>query len=300
VSRWLVLGAGGMLGRDLVERLRAGPGVAVTAATRADLDVTDAAAVAAAVPGHDIVVNAAAWTDVDAAETDEPAATAVNGEAVAHLARACVAAGARLVQISTDYVLPGDAGSPYPEDAAVGPANAYGRGKLIGERHLRKLAPEHGYLVRTAWLYGEHGRNFVATMLRLAATRPTVDVVDDQRGQPTWSGALARQLADLGAAALAGTAPAGTYHGTAAGETTWYGLARAVFTTAGLDPRRVRPTSSAAFARPATRPAYGVLGHANWARAGIPVQPDWSDQLAEALGRPVFAELAAAARSAQP
>jgi dTDP-4-dehydrorhamnose reductase len=281
VTRWLVTGAGGMLGRDLVTVLR-GHGE-VTAADRATLDITDPAAVADAVAGHDLVVNAAAWTDVDGAEAAEAAATAVNGEAVAGLARACAATGARLLQISTDYVFPGDARTPYPEDAPTGPVNAYGRGKLVGERAVATLLPRTGYVVRTAWLYGAHGRNFVATMLRLAAERETVDVVDDQHGQPTWTGALARQLAALGEAALRGTAPAGIYHGTASGRTTWYGLARAVFTGAGLDPDRVRPTTSDRFPRPARRPAYSVLGHDRWTAAGVPPQPAWTDQLAEAL-----------------
>jgi len=282
VTRWLVTGAGGMLGRELVPVLRAA-GAAVTAADRATLDITDPAAVAGAVAGHDIVVNTAAWTDVDAAEADEPAATVVNGDAVAGLARACAGAGAVLVQLSTDYVFPGTATAPYPEGAPTDPANAYGRSKLAGERAVREVLPGTGYVVRTAWLYGRHGRNFVTTVLRLAGQRETLDVVDDQHGQPTWARALARQLAGLGAAALAGTAPAGFYHGTAAGQTSWYGLARAVFAGAGLDPDRIRPTSSAAFPRPARRPGYSVLGHDRWAAAGVPVQPAWHAQLAEAL-----------------
>ncbi|WP_213450188.1 dTDP-4-dehydrorhamnose reductase [Rhizomonospora bruguierae] len=283
---WLITGAGGMLGRDL-RAVLAGAGEAVTAPTRAELDITDPAALRAAVAGHDVVLNAAAWTDVDAAETAEAAATAVNGDAVAALAQACAAGGAVLLHPSTDYVFPGDGATPYAEDAPTDPINAYGRGKLAGERAVLSILPETGYVVRTAWLYGEHGKNFVQTMLALAARRETLDVVDDQRGQPTWSYALARQLV-----ALAGSgAPAGVYHGTAAGETTWYGLARAVFAAAGLDPERVRPTTSDRFPRPARRPAYSVLGHDRWAGSGVPVQPDWRDQLAEALGRPGFRAL---------
>jgi dTDP-4-dehydrorhamnose reductase len=281
VTRWLVTGAGGMLGRDLVSVLSAA-GVAFTAAARADLDIGDAAAVKAAVAGHDVVVNAAAWTDVDGAEADEAAATAVNGTGTRHVAAACADAGARLLHLSTDYVFPGDAASPYPEDALTDPVNGYGRSKLAGEEAVRALLPDTGYVVRTAWLYGEHGRNFVTTMLRLAATRDTVDVVDDQRGQPTWSLALAGQLLALGRAALAGVAPAGAYHGTAGGETTWYGLARAVFAEAGLDPARVRPTTSENFVRPARRPAFSVLGHGRWAAAGLAPLPDWRTMLTSA------------------
>jgi dTDP-4-dehydrorhamnose reductase len=281
VTRWLVTGAGGMLGRDLVAVLSAA-GAEVTAARRADLDIGDEAAVKAAVAGHDVVVNAAAWTDVDGAEADEAAATAVNGTGTRNVAAACAATGARLLHVSTDYVFPGDATSPYPEDAPTDPVNAYGRGKLAGEEAVRALLPHNGYVVRTAWLYGRHGPNFVATMLRLAASRETVDVVDDQRGQPTWAFALAEQLVGLGRAALAGTAPAGAYHGTAGGETTWFGLARAVFKEAGLDPARVRPTTSDRFVRPARRPAFSVLGHARWAAAGLAPLPHWRGMLTAA------------------
>lgn len=284
MTRWLITGAGGMLGRDLTEVLT-GHGVSsVTAPTRKELDITDVGAVRTAVAGHDVVVNAAAWTDVDGAEADETAATRINGEGPRVLAEACAAEGAVLIQVSTDYVFPGDGTEPYRHDDATSPVNAYGRGKLVGERAVTELLPEHGYVVRTAWLYGAHGRNFVATMLDLAARRETVDVVDDQLGQPTWTVALARQIVELGEAALAGRAPAGVYHGTASGSGTWFDLARATFELAGLDPDRVRPTTSEKFVRPARRPAYSVLAHDRWAEAGVAVQPHWRDQLATALG----------------
>jgi dTDP-4-dehydrorhamnose reductase len=281
VTRWLVTGAAGMLGRDLVTVLSEHG--SVTAADRPAMDVTDAASVAAVVDGHDVVVNTASWTDVDGAEAAEEDATEVNGQAVAVLARACAATGARLIQLSTDYVFPGTARTPYREDAPTDPINAYGRSKLVGERAVRSILPDTGYIVRTAWLYSGHGRNFVTTMLRLAEQRETLDVVDDQHGQPTWTCALAAQLAALGTAAVQGAAPPGVYHGTAAGDTTWYGLARAVFEAAGLDPARVRPTSSEAYPRPARRPSYSVLGHDRWALAGVPLQPPWQCQLLSML-----------------
>jgi dTDP-4-dehydrorhamnose reductase len=274
--RWLVTGAGGMLGRDLCAALAAAGEADVAAPTRSDLDITDAPAVAAAVAGTDVVLNAAAWTDVDGAEAAEEAATLVNGAAVAGLAAACRAAGSRLVHVSTDYVFDGAATAPYPEDAPTAPVNAYGRGKLVGERAVLGAG---GYVVRTAWLYGAHGRNFVTTMLRLAGERETVDVVADQEGAPTWSYALAGQLVALGGAAAAGRAGPGAYHGTAGGQTSWYGLARAVFAEAGLDPARVRPTTSAAFPRPARRPTYSVLGHARWAGTGVAPLVDWREML---------------------
>jgi dTDP-4-dehydrorhamnose reductase len=290
--RWLITGAGGALGTDLLTVL---DGSAVTGARRADLDITDPDAVRAAVAGHDLVVNTAAYTAVDQAETDEAEATRINGAGPAVLADACAANGATLLQVSTDYVLPGDATAPWPEDAATDPVNAYGRSKLAGETAVLERLPDTGYVVRTAWLYGENGTNFVATMLRLAATRPTVSVVDDQHGQPTWTRALAEQLVALGQAARAGQAAPGVYHGTAAGSTTWHGLTRAIYASAGLDPERVRSTTSDQFPSPAKRPAYSVLGHQRWAAAGVPSQPHWREQLEAALRRPAFARLVAEA-----
>jgi dTDP-4-dehydrorhamnose reductase len=276
--RWLVTGASGMLGRDLVDVLGAA-GEEVTAVTRSDLDVTDATAVAAAVPGHEVVVNAAAWTDVDGAEEHETEATRVNGLAPQLLAAACAAEGARLVQVSTDYVFDGAADRPYAEDAPLAPRSAYGRSKAAGEAAVRALLPGSAYLVRTAWLYGEHGGNFVRTMASLEATKDTVDVVEDQVGQPTWSRELARGVHRL----IAADAPPGTYHATAAGQTSWYGLARAVFEELGADPERVRPTTTDRYPRPAPRPAYSVLSHESWTRAGIPPLGDWRAMLHDAV-----------------
>jgi dTDP-4-dehydrorhamnose reductase len=281
-GRWLVTGAGGRLGRDLVGVLTAA-GATVTAADRRSVDITDRAAAKAAVAGHDIVVNTAAWTDVDGAERNEPAATLANGVGPANLAEACAATGACLIHLSTNYVFSGAADRPYREDATAAPLNAYGRSKLAGEQAIGRIAPECGYVVRTAWLYGAYGTSFVATMLRLAAERERLVVVDDQVGQPTWSWQLAGQLVRLGAAALAGAAPPGIYHGTASGQTTWFGLARAVFAEAGLDPERISPTTSDHTDRLARRPGYGVLGHDRWLRAGLEPLPDWRAALAAAL-----------------
>ena len=281
-ARWLVTGAGGMLGRDL-SALLAAEGVEYDALTRAELDLTDPEAVKAAVSGYDVVANAAAWTDVDGAEANEAAASAINGAAVRNLAAACADSGARLLHVSTDYVFPGDADEPIAEGAPTAPINAYGRSKLIGERAVLELLPDGGYVVRTAWLYGKHGKNFVATILNAATQREFLDVVDDQQGQPTSTLALARQLLALGRAAHAGRAPAGVYHGTCAEQTTWFGLARAAFELTGLDPERVRPTTSDKFVRPAPRPAYSVLGHERWAAAGLEPMPAWREALREHL-----------------
>lgn len=275
--RVLVAGAHGMLGQDLVPALTAA-GHEVTPAGRADLDITDASACLGVVDGHDLVINLAAWTRVDDAEEHEADAFVVNATGAANLARAAHAAGARMLQISTDYVFDGRSATAYPEDSAVAPQSAYGRGKAAGEWAVRALCPD-SWVVRTAWLYGAGGPNFLATMARLAQTHETLRVVDDQRGQPTWTGDLAAQIV-----ALAGSeAQSGTYHGTAQGETTWCGLTRALFTELGLDPDRVQPTTTAEFSRPAPRPACSVLGHRAWQAAGVPLQPDWRASLSAAV-----------------
>lgn len=265
-----------MLGVALTEVLAGWP---VTASTRADLDVTDAEAVDTAVRGHDVVVNAAAFTAVDAAEDNEAIAFSVNAAAAAHLARACARHGARLVHVSTDYVFSGNAVEPYSEGTPLEPRSAYGRTKAAGEWAVR-AATDRVWVLRTAWLYGIGGPNFPATMRRLEQQRESVDVVDDQRGQPTWTKDLARRVVEV----VEQSVPYGTYHATASGDTTWYGLAREVFELVGADPARVRPTSSAAFRRPAPRPAYSVLGHGAWQSAGLPPMRPWAQALAEAVG----------------
>ena len=276
--RWLVTGAAGMLGSDVVAALAA-DGAEVTAASHADLDITDLDAVAAAVPGHDVVVNTAAWTDVDGAEQAEAAAARVNADGPAHLAAACARSDARLVHVSTDYVFSGDAREPYPEDATPAPQTAYGRTKLAGERAVLATLPHRSVVVRTAWLYGQQGRSFVATVARLAAERDTVEVVDDQWGQPTWSWQVARRLVEVART----PSLTGVLHATNAGATTWCGVARAVFEELGLDPARVRPTSTERFPRPAPRPRYSVLGHARWASTPFPPLPPWRAALRAAL-----------------
>lgn len=276
MTRTLITGAAGMLGHDLQLALQ---GRDVTALGRAELDITDPDAVDAAVAGHDVVINSAAYTKVDDAETHEADAAAVNATGPKLLAEAAVRHGAKLVTISTDYVFDGNGTAPYAEEAPTDPLNAYGRTKAEGEAHVRRIAPDSSYIVRTAWIYGAHGPNFAATMLRLAGSHETVSVVTDQIGQPTWTGDLAARIVEL----VDSDAPAGIYHGTNSGQGSWYDFTKAIFAENGLDPERVLPTDSASFVRPAPRPAYSVLGHDAWATAGFTPMRDWREALHAAV-----------------
>ncbi len=274
--KWFVTGADGMLGTDLVDLLRSA-GEDVTDSTLETLDITDERAVLKAVQGHDIVVNTAAWTAVDEAETHEDEARLVNGVAPAHLARAAAREGARLVQISTDYVFDGSADTPYAEDAPTSPTSAYGRTKEAGERAVQDALPDAHLLVRTAWLYGAHGRCFPKTIARLARERDQVDVVDDQVGQPTWT----RDVADLVVRLVAADAPAGTYHATSTGSCSWFDFAQAVVVAAGRESSVVQRTSSASI--PVAGHPPGVLGAG--ARGAGPGGTGPDRRLGAALGR---------------
>jgi dTDP-4-dehydrorhamnose reductase len=280
VSRWLITGAGGMLGRDLVARLER-EGEDVMGCSRGELDITDDAAARTALRQRQptVVVNCAAWTAVDDAETQEDAALRVNGQAVADLAAACADSGSTLVQVSTDYVFDGGSRRPYSEGDLPSPRTAYGRSKLAGEQAVFDRLGGSGYVVRTAWLYGAHGPNFVRTMIGLEGRRPTIDVVDDQHGQPSWTVDVAGQIIAL---VRSGT-PGGVFHATSSGETTWFGLAREVFSLLGADPSRVKAATTSAFPRPAARPPYSVLGHDGWAKAGLDPIGGWRDALHRAF-----------------
>lgn len=279
--RYLVAGAGGMLGRDLVTALS---GRDVLALDRAQLDITDADAVSDAVHGVDVVLNAAAYTRVDDAEEHEAEAFVINATGAGNLAAASEAAGATLVHFSTDYVFDGSATTPYPESTPTHPVTSYGRTKAAGEALVLDRGPERTFLLRTAYLYGEHGPNFVRTMLRLAGERETVNVVTDQIGQPTWTADVAQATIAL----LDAEAPAGIYHATNSGSASWFEFAKAIFETAGLDPERVLPTDSRAYVQKAPRPAYSVLGHDRWAESRVPELRDWRDALRAAAERGII------------
>jgi len=280
MTTWLVTGAGGQLASHLVELLAE---ESVLALGRAELDVTDALEVRRVVDAHhpDVVINAAAYTAVDAAEEDELAADAVNHLGPENLARALAHAGTgRLVHVSTDYVFAGDASEPYEVDAPTGPTGAYGRTKLAGEEAVLSALPGRAGVVRTAWVYGGPGPNFVDTMLRLEKERDTLDVVADQIGSPTYARDLAAALIEVGRRP---EVPAPVLHYVNAGQASWFDLARETFRLAGADPERVRPTDSASFPRPAKRPAWSVLSTGSWVAAGFTPPRPWQEALAAAI-----------------
>lgn len=289
----LVTGARGQLGTDLVAVAGSPAGAArgvsaVRGLSSDELDITDGQRVRDTVKrfvdGHDhaVVVNAAAYTAVDAAESDVDRAFAVNAVGPGMLAAACGSLGVPLIHVSTDYVFDGAGhrAAPYEVSDPTGPRSVYGRTKLAGERAVLS-ASGRTYVVRTAWLYGAAGANFVRTMARLERTRDTVSVVADQHGSPTWSADLATGLLEL--ALAADRVPPGLLHCTNAGSTTWFDFARAIFAELGADPGRVQPCTSAEFPRPAPRPAYSVLSPASWSSAGLAPLRSWRAALSAAF-----------------
>ncbi len=293
VVKILVTGGDGMLGRALVRRLASGPpdGGAPFRVAGVDLpdgDLADPAVAARLLRAHapDWVVHCAAWTDVDGAEAQFAAALAANGDATAHLTRACAAAGCGLTYLSTDYVFDGRGrgGVPtdgYDEDDPRAPLNAYGRTKAAGEEHVAALGEAVPWqIVRTSWLFGDGRVNFVKTIRRLLGERETLQVVDDQRGCPTYADDLADVLARL----VSGR-HRGIFHATNRGACTWHELARETAAACGADPDRVRPCSSAQYPRPALRPACSILRSRRLEAAGCPPRPAWQDAVARYVAR---------------
>ncbi len=275
-----------MLGQDLVRVLRAA-GHEVKAWDIGQCDVTRPERVRAALEGSRpaLVFHCAGYTDVDGAEADPAAAMGVNGEGTAHVAEACRAVGAGLVYISTDYLFDGSSRTPYREEDPVHPLNAYGRSKLTGEDAVRAAHLENAWIIRTAWLYGAGGRNFVQAILDRAGQGHPLQVVTDQEGSPTYTMDLAGALGRIPKGV-----PPGTYHVTNAGSTTWFAFARAILDRAGMRETPVHPIATPASGRPAIRPAYSVLANEKWALAtGAPLRP-WPaalDAFLSALAPPV-------------
>jgi dTDP-4-dehydrorhamnose reductase len=249
----------------------------VELATREQLDITDPSAVNLAVRGRRAVINAAAYTAVDNAESHESDAFAVNAFGAENIARACADASTTLIHVSTDYVFDGHATHPYAENSPTDPISAYGRTKLAGEHAVVAAHPVGTRILRTAWLYGAAGPNFVATMLAKARSGEGVSVVTDQIGQPTWSMDVANRIRH------ALDAPPGIYHATNAGSCSWWDLAVAVYDAVGADVSLVEKTVAASFVRPAPRPSYSVLGDEAAQSVGIPAMRPWRDALDDAL-----------------
>ncbi len=270
--RVLITGAAGMLGQDLIDAVLEG-GHPLVALPRAELDITDHEAVGSAVRDArpDVVFNCAAYTNVDGCETEVETAYAVNGEGAGNVARACAGVGAWIVHVSSDYVFDGSKRQPYVEADATGPLSQYGRSKLAGEQAVVEAAPKGHTIVRSSWLFGTRGACFPATILRLAAERDELSVVEDQVGCPTFTAHLAQALRSLGA-----ERPLGVVHVAAAGECSWYEFATAIVEAGGLS-CEVRAGRTADLGRPAPRPAYSVLRSE---RAGAPTLPDWRAGLA--------------------
>ncbi|HMC43391.1 MAG TPA: dTDP-4-dehydrorhamnose reductase [Acidimicrobiales bacterium] len=269
--RVLVTGAGGQLGRELLDAFE-GHQVLGTTHERLDVGDRDAVLQACSAFAPDVIVHASAWTDVDGCEGDPDHAFRANALGTRHVAEGARLAGARVCYVSSDYVFDGTAGRPYTEWDPPNPVSVYGHSKLGGERELDPGAT----IVRTSWLCGRHGSNVVKTVLRLAAEHERLAFVDDQHGSPTFADDLARAVR-----ALVVARRPGLFHVTNQGATTWFGLARAVLEIAGLDPERVDPIATEALRppRPAPRPPYSVLDNAALRLSGLPLLADWHEPL---------------------
>jgi dTDP-4-dehydrorhamnose reductase len=278
---WLITGGSGQLGiavsQELGER-----GIFFTTWGSEDLDITQGLTVRDLVSqlSPTVIVNCAAWTDVDGAESNEPQASRVNGDGAENIALAAKNCGAKLIHVSTDYVFSGESKTPWNVDDRIEPQSAYGRTKADGENRALGAYPENSSIVRTAWLYSPWGKNFAKTMTRLALNGESeVRVVNDQMGQPTSAIDLAKQLVELGLS----SSPAGIYHGTNSGEATWFEFAQEIFRLAEADASRVVPVSSSEYPRPAMRPSYSVLSHDAWGKTSVKPMRDWRIALAEAM-----------------
>ena len=279
--KWLITGAYGQLGTALQEELTI-RGIDFVGANSSELDITKPLIVNQIVDliKPSVIVNTAAWTDVDGAESNEFAAYSVNSLGPRNLAITASKVGAQMVQISTDYVFSGAATAPWGENTKHNSQSVYGLTKSDGERFVLTELPNKSYVVRTAWLYSSHGNNFVKTMTDLAMNHTgEVRVVSDQIGQPTFSADLAKQIVEL----VLSKAPAGIYHGTNSGQATRFEFAQEIFSLAGADVSRVIQVSTSEFPRPAKRPAYSVLSHDAWANTFVPAMRNWKIALSEAM-----------------
>jgi dTDP-4-dehydrorhamnose reductase len=278
---WLITGGSGQLGiavsQELGER-----GILFDAWGSKDLDITQRPIVRDVIAklSPKVIINCAAWTDVDGAESKELSASRVNSDGAENVALAAKEIEAKLIQISTDYVFSGQNGTPWDVEDEINPQSAYGRTKAEGERRVLAKYPANSTIVRTAWLYSPWGKNFAKTMTKLAIKGAgEIRVVNDQIGQPTSAIDLAQQLVSLGLS----TSPVGIYHGTNSGQATWFEFAQEILKLAGADVERVTPVSSSEYPRPAKRPSYSVLSHEAWAKTSVAPMADWQIALATAM-----------------
>jgi dTDP-4-dehydrorhamnose reductase len=278
---WLITGGSGQLGIALTEELDS-RGLVFLAFGSKDLNITQSSIVSDLVSqvSPTVIINCAAWTDVDAAETNEALASKVNCDGVENIALAAKGCGAKLIHVSTDYVFSGESETPWQVADEINPQSAYGRTKADGERRILRTYPENSSILRTAWLYSPWSKNFAKTITRLALNADSeVRVVSDQMGQPTSATDLAMQLVELSLS----SSPAGIYHGTNSGQATWFEFAREIFKLSGVDANRVIPVSSIEYLRPAKRPSYSVLSQDSWAKTSIKPMRDWRLALTEAM-----------------
>jgi dTDP-4-dehydrorhamnose reductase len=278
---WLIIGGTGQLGIALSQELGS-RGQFFSSWGSGELDITKGPNVLSAITGlkPSLIVNCAAWTDVDRAESHEDEAFKVNAMGAENVALAAKACGAKLIHVSTDYVFSGESKSPWQVSDASNPQSAYGRTKADGEARVLRVYSENSSIVRTAWLYSPWGKNFAKTMTQLAMNGDgEVRVVNDQMGQPTSAIDLAKQLIDLGLS----SSTAGVYHGTNSGEATWFEFAQEIFKLARADTSRVVSVSSSEFPRTAKRPSYSVLSHDSWSKTSVHPMRDWRIAIEEAM-----------------
>jgi dTDP-4-dehydrorhamnose reductase len=278
---WLITGGSGQLGiavsQELGER-----GLVFSTPKSQELDITLSPLASKFVMqiAPKVIVNCAAWTDVDGAENNQALALRVNSDGAVNMARGAKLCGAKLIHISTDYVFSGEGVRPWQVDDPINPQSAYGRTKADGEHRALETYPERTSIVRTAWLYSPWGKNFARTMTRRAFSGAgEVRVVNDQMGQPTSATDLAKQLVEMGLS----NSSIGVFHGTNSGQATWFEFAQEIFKLAGADVARVVPVSSSEYSRPAKRPSYSVLGHDAWAKTTVEPMRDWRIALTEAM-----------------
>ena len=277
----MIAGGSGQLGIAVSQELDK-LGIAFDAWGSKDLDITQSSTVIEVLEklSPKVIINCAAWTDVDGAESHEIDASRVNSDGPENLALAAKLSNSKLIHVSTDYVFSGESQTPWQIEDEINPQSAYGRTKAYGESRVLAAYPENSFVVRTAWLYSPWGKNFAKTMTKLALKGDgEVRVVNDQVGQPTSASDLAKLLVELGLS----TSPVGIYHGTNSGQATWFEFAQEIFKLAGADVGRVTPVSSSEYLRLAKRPSYSVLSHDAWANTSVQPLKDWRIALADAM-----------------